>query len=52
VQAAILDDVGARFRAEGITVELVVGSAPPRPGDDVAAILESAMTALSQPRAA
>jgi hypothetical protein len=52
VQAAILDDARAGFGADGVTVELVLGSAPARPGDDVAAVLESAMTALSQPRAA
>ena len=52
VQAAILDDVRACFGADGITVDLVLGSAPARPGDAVAAVLQSAMTALSQPRAA
>jgi hypothetical protein len=44
--------VRARFGADGITVDLVLGSAPARPGDDVAALRESAMTALYQPRAA
>jgi putative nucleotidyltransferase with HDIG domain len=50
--AAILDDVRTRFAAEDVRVDVVVGSAPARPGDDVAAVLTAAAVAATQPRAA
>jgi putative nucleotidyltransferase with HDIG domain len=50
--AAVLDDVRTRFASEGVQVDVVLGSAPAQPGDDVAAVLATASAALSQPRAA
>jgi putative nucleotidyltransferase with HDIG domain len=50
--AAILDDVRTRFAAEGVAVDVVLGSAPAQPGDDVTALLTAAAAAGTQPRAA
>ena len=45
-------DVHTRFSADGVTVDVALGSAPARPGDDVAAVLHAAGAALEQARAA
>jgi GGDEF domain-containing protein len=50
--AAILDDVRTRFAAEDVAVDVVLGSAPAQPGDDVTALLTAAVAAGTQPRAA
>jgi putative nucleotidyltransferase with HDIG domain len=50
--AAVLDDVRTRFSAEGVHVDVVLGSAAAHPGDDVATVLAAASAALTQPRAA
>jgi putative nucleotidyltransferase with HDIG domain len=48
--AAVRSDVNARFSADGVTVEVVLGSAPAGPGDDVATVLHAAGVALEQAR--
>jgi putative nucleotidyltransferase with HDIG domain len=50
--AAVLDDVRSRFAAEGVHVDVVLGSAAAQPGDDVAAVIAAATAAVTQPRAA
>ena len=45
-------DVHSRFSADGVTVDVALGSAPGAPGDDVAALLHAAVAALEQARAA
>jgi putative nucleotidyltransferase with HDIG domain len=55
LSAAVLDDVRARFGADGVTVEVALGTAPVRPGEDVANALAAASAALAlnrTPRAA
>lgn len=50
--AAVLSDVRARFAADGVAVEVVLGSAPAQPGDDVAAVLAAASATLERNRIA
>jgi putative nucleotidyltransferase with HDIG domain len=50
--AAVLDDVRTRFGADGVNVDVVLGSAAAHPGDDASAALAAATAALTQPRAA
>jgi putative nucleotidyltransferase with HDIG domain len=50
--AALHHDVRTRFAADGVAVELVIGSAPAYPGDDVVAVLHAASAALEQARIA
>jgi diguanylate cyclase (GGDEF)-like protein len=45
-------DVHTRFSADGVTVDVTLGSAPGTPGDEVAAVLHAATAALEQARAA
>ena len=40
--AAVRRDVHTRFSADGVTVDVALGSAPGAPGDDVAAVLHAA----------
>jgi GGDEF domain-containing protein len=47
---AVRNDVRSRFSAEGVTVDVALGSAAGRPGDDVAAVLHAAGAALDQAR--
>ena len=47
---AVRSDVHARFSADGLTVDVALGSAPAGPGDDVAAVLHAAGVALEQAR--
>jgi GGDEF domain-containing protein len=49
--AAVRDDVSTRFSADGVTVDVALGSAPGLPGDDVAAVLHTAGAALERARA-
>jgi putative nucleotidyltransferase with HDIG domain len=48
--AAVLDDVRSRFGADGVSVEVALGTAPARPGDDVAEALAAATAALVHSR--
>ncbi len=50
--AAVRSDVSARFGADGLAVAVTLGSAPARPGDDVATVLAAASAALEQARIA
>jgi putative nucleotidyltransferase with HDIG domain len=50
--AGVRNDVRTRFSADGVTVDVALGSAPVGPGHDVAAALDSASTALEQARVA
>ena len=43
-------DVHARFSADGVTLDVALGSAPAGPADDVAAVLHAAGVALEQAR--
>ena len=45
-------DVHTRFSADGVSVGVLLGSAPGAPSDDVAALLHAATAALEQARAA
>ena len=45
-------DVHSRFSADGVTVDVALGSAPGVPGNDVAALLHTAGAALEQARTA
>jgi len=45
-------DVHTRFSADGVTIDVTLGSAPGTPGDEVAAVLHAATAALEQARAA
>ena len=45
------NDVSTRFSADGVTVDVVLGSAAARPGDDIAAVLHAAGGALELARA-
>lgn len=47
---AVRDDVQTRFSADGVTVDVALGSAPAGPGDDVATVLHAAGVALEQAR--
>jgi putative nucleotidyltransferase with HDIG domain len=47
---AVRDDVNTRFSADGVTVDVALGSATARPGDDIAAVLHAAGRALEQSR--
>jgi diguanylate cyclase (GGDEF)-like protein len=49
---AVRRDVHARFSADGVSVDVSIGSAPGAAGDDVAALLHAATAALEQARAA
>ena len=49
--AAVRNDVNTRFSADGVTVDVVLGSAAARPGDDIAAVLHAAGGALELSRA-
>ena len=49
--AAILDDVRSRFGADGVSVDVALGTAPARPGEDVGTALAAATAALAQGRA-
>jgi putative nucleotidyltransferase with HDIG domain/diguanylate cyclase (GGDEF)-like protein len=50
--AAVRDEVHSRFTADGVTVDVALGSAPVGADHDVAAALHSAGAALEQARAA
>jgi diguanylate cyclase (GGDEF)-like protein len=50
--AGVRRDVHTRFSADGVTVDVTLGSAPGTPGDEVAAVLHAATAALEQARAA
>jgi putative nucleotidyltransferase with HDIG domain len=47
---AVRRDVTARFSADGLTLDVALGSAPAGPADDVAAVLHAAGVALEQAR--
>ena len=48
----VRNEVHARFSADGVTVDVSLGSAPGVPGNDVAALLHGARAALEQARVA
>ena len=48
--AAVRNDVRTRFSADGVTVDVALGSAPARPGDDIAEVLHAAGDALERSR--
>jgi GGDEF domain-containing protein len=50
--AGVRNDVRTRFSADGVSVDVALGSAPVGPGHDVAAALDSASMALEQARVA
>jgi GGDEF domain-containing protein len=50
--AGVRNDVRTRFSADGVSVDVALGSAPVGPGHDVAAALDSANMALEQARVA
>ncbi len=50
--ASVRSDVHSRFSADGVTVDVALGSAPGAPGNDVAALLHAAVAALEQARTA
>jgi putative nucleotidyltransferase with HDIG domain len=50
--AGVRNDVHTRFSADGVTVEVAIGSAPAVPGTDVAAVLQAAGAALERTRTA
>jgi hypothetical protein len=45
------NDVHSRFSADGVTVDVALGSAPAGPSDDVATVLHAAGAALERARA-
>jgi len=49
---AVRSDVHSRFSADGVTVDVALGSTPGVPGNDVAALLHGARAALEQARVA
>jgi putative nucleotidyltransferase with HDIG domain len=50
--AAVRNEVHTRFSADGLRVDVALGSAPAAPSDDVAAVLHAAGAALERARAA
>jgi hypothetical protein len=48
----VRNDVRARFSADGVIVDVALGSAPVGAGHDVAAALDAACAALEQARVA
>jgi GGDEF domain-containing protein len=48
--AAVREDVRTRFSTDGVTVDVALGSAPARPGDDIAQALHAAGDALRRSR--
>jgi GGDEF domain-containing protein len=50
--ATVRGDVHTRFSADGVSVDVLLGSAPGRPGSDVAALLHAANAALEHARGA